>query len=106
KLRSVIYNLVSNAIKFRKPDVNPEIHIKSELQNNYMVISVKDHGIGIDPVHQGKVFGKYTRLGNATEGSGIGLHLVREIVHNSGGKIELESEPGAGSTFKVFLKIA
>ncbi|MEO6134014.1 MAG: ATP-binding protein [Ginsengibacter sp.] len=106
KLRSVIYNLVNNAIKFKSPDVNPVIHIKSELLNDYMVISVRDNGIGIDQAQHSKVFSKYARLDNHKEGSGIGLHLVKEIVQKSGGKIELESELGKGSTFKVFLKIS
>lgn len=104
KLRSVMYNLVSNAIKFKSPGVNPVIHIKSELLNDFIVISVKDDGIGIDQTQLGKIFTKYARLDDSVEGSGIGLHLVKEIVEKASGRIEVESEPGKGSTFKVFLK--
>ena len=105
KLRSIIYNLVSNAIKFRSPDHRPEILIKTEKAGPYVIISVKDNGIGINADKQDAVFSKYFREQNAIEGSGIGLYLVNEIVKNSGGKIMLKSEPGKGSEFKVYIKV-
>jgi two-component system phosphate regulon sensor histidine kinase PhoR len=104
KLRSVIYNLVSNAIKFKSPERKPEINIETKLEDNFMLISVKDNGIGVDASDQQDIFSKYYRLDNSIEGSGVGLYLVKEIVSNAGGKIILESEPGKGSTFKVYLK--
>ena len=103
KLRSIIYNLVNNAIKFQSPDRKPEIFIKTERKKKFIVISVKDNGIGIDPDKQQGVFTKYVRIEKSVEGSGIGLYLVNEIVTNSGGKIALKSEPGKGSEFQVFL---
>ena len=104
KLRSIIYNLVSNAIKFTSPGSKPEIFIKTNLEDDFIVISIKDNGIGIEPAKQEEIFTKYFRVENKIEGSGIGLYLVKEIVHNSGGKISLESQPGKGSEFKVYLK--
>jgi two-component system phosphate regulon sensor histidine kinase PhoR len=104
KLRSIIFNLVSNAIKFKSPDRRPEIFIKTELEDDFIILSVKDRGIGIDPSEQDAIFSKYFRMKNEIEGSGIGLYLVKEIVNNSGGKILLESQPGVGSEFKVYLK--
>jgi two-component system phosphate regulon sensor histidine kinase PhoR len=104
KLRSVIYNLVNNAIKFKCADCKPEIFIKTSLEENFIVISVKDNGIGIDASKQEAIFSKYFRIENAIEGTGIGLYLVKEIVTNAGGKILLESELGKGSEFKIFLK--
>ena len=104
KLRSIIFNLLSNAIKFRSPDRQPKIFIKTEFEGDYIVIFVKDNGTGIDPEKQKAIFSKYFRLENNIEGSGVGLYLVKEIVENSGGKISLESEPGKGSEFKVYLK--
>lgn len=103
KLRSIIYNLVNNAIKFKSPDHKPEIFVKTERQKKFIVISVKDNGIGIDPVKQHTVFTKYQRLEKSVEGSGIGLYLVNEIVTNSGGKISLNSQLGKGSEFQIFL---
>jgi two-component system phosphate regulon sensor histidine kinase PhoR len=104
KLRSIIYNLVSNGIKFRLPDRRPEIRIKTEIEGNYIILSISDNGMGIDENKYEKIFSKYFRVENAIEGSGIGLYLIKEIVKSSGGKIEVESEKGTGSTFKVFLK--
>ena len=104
KLRSIIYNLVKNAIKFKSPERRPEIIIKTEREENFIIISIKDNGIGIDAGKHDIIFSKYFRVENAIEGSGIGLYLVKEIVNNSGGKILLKSEPGKGSEFKVFLK--
>ena len=104
KLRSILYNLVSNAIKFKSPDRKPRISIKTTREKDFIVISVKDNGIGIDASKHDAVFSKYFRMENAIEGSGVGLYLVKEIVKNSGGKILLESQPGKGSEFKVYLK--
>jgi len=104
KLRSIVYNLVNNAIKFMPAGRKPEIFIKTQREKNYIVISVRDNGIGIDEAKQDAVFSKYFRIENAIEGSGIGLYLVKEIVNNSGGKISLKSQPGKGSEFKVYLK--
>lgn len=104
KLRSIVYNLVSNAIKFKSPDRKPEIFIKTECENDFIIVSVKDNGIGIEPDKYDAIFSKYFRVENEIEGSGIGLYLVKEIVNNSGGKILLESQVGKGSEFKVYLK--
>ena len=87
KLRSIIYNLVSNAIKFKSPEHKPEIFIKTIREKDFIIISVKDNGMGIDESKHDAIFSKYFRLENAIEGSGIGLYLVKEIVNNSGGKI-------------------
>lgn len=104
KLRSIIYNLVSNSIKYRSPDRKPEIFVGTESQNNHIVITVKDNGIGIEKNNLEKIFSKYYRVENSIEGTGVGLYLVKEIVTSVGGKIDVESEPGKGSTFKVYLK--
>ncbi len=104
KIRSIVFNLVSNAIKFKKPRTKPEIFIKTEREGSYIIISVKDNGIGIEPEKQKAIFSKYYRTENEIEGSGIGLYLVKEIIENSGGKISVESSKGKGSEFKVFLK--
>lgn len=105
KLRSIVYNLVNNAIKFHSPDRTPEILISTKKEKKHVVISIKDNGIGIDGSKHKEVFSKYTRIGETIEGSGIGLYLVNEIVTNSGGKILLKSELGKGSEFKVYLTI-
>jgi two-component system phosphate regulon sensor histidine kinase PhoR len=104
KLRSILYNLVSNAIKFKSAHHPPEIFVKTEQEGDFTIITVKDNGIGIDARKHEVIFSKYFRMQNEIEGSGIGLYLVNEIVNSSGGKILLKSEPGKGSEFKVYLK--
>jgi two-component system phosphate regulon sensor histidine kinase PhoR len=104
KLRSIVYNLVSNAIKFKALDRRPEIFITTEKENDFIVITVKDNGSGIEAGMHDKIFSKYYRIENSIDGSGIGLYLVKEIVKNSGGRVELTSTPGKGSEFKVYLK--
>ena len=104
KLRSIVYNLVSNAIKFKPADRKPEILISTAKEEGFIVITVKDNGTGIEADKQETIFSKYYRVENSIEGSGIGLYLVKEIVTGSGGKVVLTSEPGKGSEFKVYLK--
>jgi two-component system phosphate regulon sensor histidine kinase PhoR len=106
KLRSIFYNLINNSIKYRAPGITPKICIKSFLQNDHVVITIKDNGIGIDPSEQVAVFSKYYRIDNSIEGSGIGLYLVKEMLLNAGGKIEVESQPGRGTEMKIYLKNA
>lgn len=104
KLRSIVYNLVNNAIKFHSPNRTPEILISTKKEKKYVVITIKDNGIGIDESEHKNVFSKYSRVKNTVEGSGIGLYLVNEIVTNSGGKILLKSSLGKGSEFQVYLR--
>ncbi len=105
KLRTIIYNLVNNAIKFKSPDRQPKIIVTTNREDDYIIISVKDNGVGIDESKFEAIFSKYYRVENAIEGSGIGLYLVKEIVSNAGGKVLLESQLGEGTEFKIYLKI-
>ena len=105
KLRSVIYNLVNNAIKYQVKDRRPEISIETTREDRFMVISITDNGIGIPEEDFKAIFGKFERLANHVEGTGIGLYLVKEIITNAGGHITVESAVGQGSVFKVFLKL-
>lgn len=70
-----------------------------------MILSIRDNGIGIDAENQKKIFERYYRIDSSIEGSGIGLHLVKELMANEGGKIFVESEVGKGTEFKLFFKI-
>lgn len=104
KLRTIISNLITNAIKFKDAGRPPEIVITTKKEDNFVVISVKDNGIGIDESKLDAIFSKYYRVENAIEGSGLGLYLVKEIVSNAGGRILVKSQPGKGSEFQVYLK--
>lgn len=94
-------NLLGNAIKFRKPDEPPRIHVSAERQGKEWVIRVTDNGIGFPPEHAETIFAPFRRLHTAREypGSGIGLAACKRIVDCYGGRIGAESRPGEGSTF-------
>ncbi len=104
KLRTIIYNLINNAIKFKAADRQPKIIVATRKENDFIVISVKDNGIGIDESKVEAIFSKYYRLENAIEGSGIGLYLVKEIVGNAGGKILVKNQLDNGTEFQIYLK--
>ena len=104
KLRTIIYNLINNAIKFKATQRQPKIIVTTKKEKEFTVISVKDNGIGIDKSNFDAIFSKYYRLENAIEGSGIGLYLVKEIVTNAGGKVLVKSQLGKGTEFLVYLK--
>ncbi|GAL85973.1 phytochrome-like protein cph1 [Sporocytophaga myxococcoides] len=103
-LQSILHNLISNAIKYHSPNRIPEIFINTRLEENYIVLSVKDNGLGLEKEQADKIFSEFKRLHKDVEGSGVGLYLVKRIITNSGGKIEVESENGKGSVFKVYFK--
>jgi two-component system phosphate regulon sensor histidine kinase PhoR len=105
KIRSIIYNLINNAIKFKSAERQPKIIVSTHQENEFIVISVKDNGIGIDESKFDSIFSKYYRSENAIEGSGIGLYLVKEIVCNAGGKVLVKSQLDKGTEFQVYLKI-
>lgn len=104
KLRTIIYNLINNAIKFKSEERQPKIVVTTNKEGDFIVISVKDNGKGIAESNLEAIFSKYYRLENAIEGSGIGLYLVKEIVSNAGGKVLVKSQLDKGSEFQVFLK--
>ena len=102
-LRSIIYNFVSNAIKFRR-DEKPVIHIRTVAEDEFIVLSVQDNGIGISKKDIHKIFEMYGRLNQDAEGQGIGLYLAKKIVDAAHGNMEVESEPGKGSKFTIYFK--
>ncbi|MCU0392051.1 MAG: HAMP domain-containing histidine kinase [Thermoflexibacter sp.] len=106
-IENMLYQLLSNAIKYRKKRIPLQIQIASEIKDCMFVISVKDNGLGIDlsKIDPYKVFGLYQRMHTHVDGKGLGLYLVKTQVEALGGKVNLESEENIGSTFKLFLPI-
>ncbi|AZJ35128.1 PAS domain S-box protein [Tenacibaculum singaporense] len=101
ELRLLFQNLISNAIKFSKKDVSPQISIKAKKKDHVWEFYVKDNGIGIPEQFQKKIFSIFQRLHteNEYEGTGIGLAHCQKIVGMHGGEIGVKSKPGKGSTF-------
>jgi signal transduction histidine kinase len=102
-LRSIIYNLLSNALKFHDESRPIKILLTTELTENYIVLSIQDNGLGINEKNVSKIFNMFKRFHNHIEGTGIGLYIVKRIMDNAGGKIEVESEEGKGTTFRIFF---
>ncbi|HEY1495246.1 MAG TPA: ATP-binding protein [Candidatus Solibacter sp.] len=101
-------NLIGNAIKYRKPEQRPEVHITAEQKGAEWVISVRDNGIGFEPSEASKIFEPFKRLHSAADipGTGVGLAICRRIVHAQGGRIWAESQPGQGATFHFTLPVS
>lgn len=102
-LQSILFNLISNAVKYRSPLRSPQITITTEATEEYILLKVKDNGLGLNEKQQEKLFSMFKRFHNHVEGTGIGLYLVKRIITNAGGKVEVESEPEVGTTFKIYF---
>lgn len=104
-IRSIVMNLLTNAIKYRSPDRRPKISISCFQSDQHIIIKVQDNGLGIPDRVLSKIFMMFKRYHVHVEGSGIGLFLVKRIVDNYGGTINIESKEDQGSTFTVSLPI-
>lgn len=104
RLMQVFQNLIGNAIKYSTG--TPEIHISAELCGELWRIGVSDNGIGIEPEYHERIFGLFQRLHTRAEypGTGLGLAISKRVIEQMGGRIWVESEPKAGSTFYFTLR--
>ncbi|MBS1635553.1 MAG: GAF domain-containing sensor histidine kinase [Bacteroidetes bacterium] len=104
-LQSIIQNLVSNSIRFRSPDRYPYIHIRWFEENEWMKLTIKDNGLGIDLKQHGeKLFKLHKTFHQHTDSKGFGLFITKSQVEAMGGKIMAQSSPNEGSTFTVYLQ--
>ena len=105
QLIQLFQNVIGNAIKYRKPEQDPEIKITVERQGEYWQFNVSDNGIGFEQRYAEHVFGVFKRLQQrtSTSGTGIGLALCKRVVEHDGGRIWATSQPGVGSTFSFLL---
>ena len=103
-LRSVVYNLIHNAVKFSDPKKVSEIRIGTEAVEGFVILCVQDNGLGIALEDQRRVFKKSSRLSEEIKGTGMGLYVVKKMIEENEGRIKLESKAGEGTIFKVFFK--
>ncbi len=95
----VYQNLIENAVKFMGGQAGPKIRVGVRRQNNTQVFFVGDNGVGIEPAYHERIFGLFNKLDAKSDGTGIGLALVKRIIQFHGGRVWVESELGSGATF-------
>jgi signal transduction histidine kinase len=104
RLSLILNNLISNAIKYSDPSKEESyIHITIQLDPDKASLTFRDNGIGIENSYIQKVFNMFFRATEKNEGAGLGLYIVKEAVEKLCGSIQLESQPGKGTTFKIEL---
>ena len=102
-LRSVVFNLFSNALKYHAPDRPPLVRLRAWAEAEATVFEVQDNGLGLNAANEQRLFGMFQRFHDHVEGSGIGLYMVKKMVENAGGHIAVQSELGRGTTFTVYF---
>ncbi|WP_181308698.1 HAMP domain-containing sensor histidine kinase [Rufibacter sp. XAAS-G3-1] len=103
-LYSLLTNLLSNAIKYRDTQRPLQISLSSSLQDQYLVLRVQDNGMGMDLSQYGQhLFSMFRRFHDHVEGSGVGLYIIKRIMDNSRGKVEVQSVLGEGTTFLLYF---
>jgi signal transduction histidine kinase len=101
-LTSILYNLISNAIKYRSPQRSLQLKIKTTQINNATSLQISDNGLGMNLDQFNRdIFGLYKRFHTHTDGKGLGLYLVKLQIESLGGKVDVTSELNVGTTFSV-----
>ncbi|NCT95557.1 MAG: ABC transporter substrate-binding protein [Chitinophagaceae bacterium] len=104
-LHSILLNLLTNAVKYRQAGKAPVIQVTTDEDGEFVILSVKDNGMGIDMEKYGnKIFGLYQRFHENKDGKGLGLYIIKNQVEALEGKIAVESIVNQGTMFHVFLK--
>lgn len=104
-LRTILLNLLANALKYRHPDRSARVRVRTYLTDGQAVLEVQDNGLGMNlELHGKELFQLFRRFhSDVSEGTGVGLFLVNRLVQAEGGHIEVESQEGRGTTFRVYL---
>jgi PAS domain S-box-containing protein len=102
-LRSLLYNLLSNALKYRHPARPPRVQVRTRPEGGHVVLEVQDNGLGLDAASEQKLFGMFQRFHDHVEGSGIGLYMVKKMVENAGGRIAVRTKVDEGTAFVVYF---
>ncbi len=103
-LESIIFNVLTNAIKYKSLDRDPVININASKVDDEVKLAIQDNGIGIDLIkNKDKIFGMYKTFSNNPDAVGLGLFMVKNHIESMGGRIEVESELGKGTTFNLYF---
>jgi signal transduction histidine kinase len=104
RLKVVLSNVIGNAIKYRdREKANQQVVISAHHTDNGVEIEVRDNGEGIALEHQSRIFDMFFRASENSQGSGLGLYIVKEAIDKLGGKIEVQSQPRTGTSFFIRL---
>ncbi|MBC5992257.1 chemotaxis protein CheB [Pontibacter cellulosilyticus] len=103
-LYSVLYNLVTNSIKYRSEDRVPKVSLRTDRVDGYVLLSVADNGLGISRDNQPKLFTLFKRFHSHVDGTGMGLYIVKRMIDNAGGFIKVKSKEGEGTIFELYFK--
>lgn len=113
KFQQVMINLLDNAAKYSYDNGSVTVSIGSAVKENFVSIKIEDHGVGIEPKNLARIFEKFTRIENhltrKTQGSGLGLYIVKNLIEKMGGQIFVKSStqlPNSGSVFEVIMPAA
>jgi two-component sensor histidine kinase len=105
-LNSILYNMLTNAIKYRSPQRPLHVSVQTKMQGNFVELEIKDNGLGINMESFGHdIFGLYKRFHTHTDGKGLGLYLVKSQIESLGGRIEVTSALNVGTAFRIYFKI-
>ncbi|MCM4153866.1 PAS domain-containing protein [Arenibacter sp. N53] len=103
-LQNILTNIIGNALKYRKPDVDPIIKLNLNYVQNYTVLSIEDNGLGLDLKKYGtKLFGMYKTFHGNSDAKGLGLYISKNQIEAMNGKINATSQVGIGSTFNLYF---
>jgi signal transduction histidine kinase len=105
RIQIILNNLLANAIRYRHPARKPEVIVEAVLKGQFVQITVKDNGLGINEKHIGKIFEMFYRTSDTSAGSGLGLYIVRETIKKLNGSIDVVSQINEGTTFTIVLPL-
>ena len=105
-LRSILQNILSNAFKYLGRNPYPRVDIILETKRRFFSVKIKDNGVGMNlEKHEDKLFGLFQRINQSEQGSGMGMFIVKNLLYNYGGKLNVDSKLNQGSTFEVLLPL-
>jgi signal transduction histidine kinase len=103
QLRGLLVQLLRNALLYRAPGRVPEVLVHCAATGRAAVLEVTDNGLGLSPGQQTQIFGMFQRQHDHVEGAGLGLYFAQQAAEQAGGRLEVSSQPGVGSTFRLVL---